>query len=525
MFHASVPVTADAFHDREEAIATIERLLVNLRAGAPSWLCLLGPRKVGKTSLILEVMRRTTHPAVDFAVIDLFEVTPISLEIFRRLALRVLDSVLGHDLGVSLEVLAEQPPTFRSELQRSRRFAALPADLRADVLELPERPMNDGLVRFCLELPERLASAFGIHVLVALDEFQELGGALPGRKPGEILPLVRSIWQRHRRVAYVISGSERTMLMELVTKQHSPFFQHFALMEIGPFSRPHAVQLLTRGAPDDRPITPELAGRAVDVIGGNPFYLQLFGETLTGAPPPYDEAALKDALQTLLFSRTGRLALYFENELDRLVGRSSYLVAVLEALSEGPRRLSEIATAIHTTAGGTVRYISRLGDAVVREGKLYRLSDPTFALWLRWRKPGGTVVPMTLVGDEAEQTIAAHLARTGFELVYQSRASRGAFDLVAIRGAHQLGVQVKRAPLPVRFTTAAWNRMKAEGKRFGWHWVVAVVTPDGKAVLLDPKKARSTAAGVSLKETAAIQNLLIWLDTKSALRKTSRTSR
>jgi len=522
VFHASVPVTADAFHDREEAIAALERVLARLRAGAPSWLCILGPRKIGKTSLILEVARRTADPAVEFAVLDLFEVTPLSLEIFRRLALRVLDAVLWRELGVSLEALADRPALFRGELQRSLRFGALPAALRADVLELPERAMDDGLVRICLDLPEKLAAASGITMLVALDEFQELGSAFPGRKPGELLPLVRSIWQRHRRVAYVISGSERTMLTELVTKEHSPFFQHFALMEIGPFSRAHAVQLLTRAAPEDRPIPQEMAGRAVDIIGGNPFYLQLFGETLTGAPPPYDEAALKDAIQTLVFSRTGRLALYFENELDRLVGRSTYLAAVLEALSDGPRRLGEIASAIQATSGATVRYVSRLGDVIAREGSGYRLSDPTFALWLRWRRPGGTVVPMTLIGDEAEQTIAAHLARIGFELVYQSRASRGAFDLVAIRGAHQLGVQVKRAPLPVRFTTAAFNRMKAEGKRFGWHWVVAVVTPDGRALLLDPKKAQTTTAGVSLKETAAIANLLLWIDAKSSIRKGAR---
>ena len=522
MFHASVPVTADAFHDREEALATLEHLLVRLGAGAPSWLCILGPRKVGKTSLLLEVARRTTNPAVEFAILDLFEVTPLSLEIFRRLALRVLDAALIHELGVSLEALADRPALFRAELQRSRRFGGVPAALRAEILELPERPMDDALVRFCLDLPEKLAAAFNITMLVALDEFQELGRTFPGRKPGELLPLVRSLWQRHRRVAYVISGSERTMLTELVTKEHSPFFQHFSLMEIGPFARPHAVALLTRAAPEDRPIPPDIAGRAVDLIGGNPFYLQLFGETLTSSPPPYDEPALKDAIQTLVFSRTGRLALYFENELDRLVGRSTYLAAVLETLSEGPRRLNDIARAIHTTPGGTVRYLARLGDAITREGPLYRLSDPTFALWVRWRKPGGTVIPMTLIGDEAEQTIAAHLARTGFELVYQSRASRGAFDLVAIRGAHQLGVQVKRAPLPVRFTTAAFNRMKAEGKRFGWHWVVAVVTPDGRTALLDPKKARTTPTGVTLGDTAAIQNLPLWLDAKSSPRKPPR---
>jgi hypothetical protein len=40
-----------------------------------------------------------------------------------------------------------------------------------------------------------------------------------------------------------------------------------------------------------------------------------------------------------------------------------------------------------------------------------RLADATFGLWLQWRQPGGTVLPMRLVGDEAELAIATRLAQ------------------------------------------------------------------------------------------------------------------
>jgi hypothetical protein len=51
-------------------------------------------------------------------------------------------------------------------------------------------------------------------------------------------------------------------------------------------------------------------------------------------------AELRAALQALLFSRTGRLALYFEGEFQRLVGRSTYLAGLLAALAEGPANLA-----------------------------------------------------------------------------------------------------------------------------------------------------------------------------------------
>ncbi len=101
----------------------------------------------------------------------------------------------------------------------------------------------------------------------------------------------------------------------------------------------------------------------------------------------------------------------------------------------------------------------------------------------------------------------------GFDLIYQSRASRGAFDLLATRGHHQLGIQVKRSPLPLRFELEAWRRMEAEGERFGWRWVVAAVLPPPaeRVVLLGPGSARIRKR-VTLDAGAEIPNLLAWID-------------
>jgi Holliday junction resolvase len=197
-------------------------------------------------------------------------------------------------------------------------------------------------------------------------------------------------------------------------------------------------------------------------------------------------------------------------EFEQLVGRSSTLAAVVEALADGPLRLGELATKIGSPTGAAVRYLERLGDAVLRKEDRYRLDDPVFALWVRWKKPGGTVVPMSVL--DAELEVAKRLAEMGFELVYQSRASRGAFDLLAMRGGGQLGVQVKRTSLPVRLKKMEHNRMRADAQRFGWRFVLAVVTPEPEhvVVFLDPERARAGRL-LTLSEEASIDNLLAWL--------------
>lgn len=497
------------FHDRESEIARLLSLTEELREGRPRWLAIIGPRKIGKTSLILELSRRARD--IDVIIVDTQEVSPLSMEIFRIQALRLVDTVLGADLPESLEVTVATGGDADAVLDASPAFAGLPARVKAAVRSLGRAAMSSELARVCLDLPERLAEALDRRILIAVDEFQELS-ALASPKSGDPLPLIRSTWQRHSRVAYIVSGSGRSMLEEMVSQQHSPFFQHFSLQYVGPFAARDAVLLLTRESPPDKPIPEALATRAVDILGGHPFYLQILGEALTAREAPYDEASLKEALQEILFSRSGRLALYFELQHSRAVGRSAYMAATLDALAEGPRRLADLARAISATSADTVRYIERLGDVVQkRKDGAYELEDPVFGLWLRWRRPGGTAVPMTVVGDAAEREVADVLARAGFELVYQSRASRGSFDLLATRGAHQLGVQVKRSPLPLRFDRASWQRMNADAKRFGWRWVVASVSPGSGPSFLDPSKARR-GKEMRLTEAAVIDGLVAWLE-------------
>jgi hypothetical protein len=84
-----------------------------------------------------------------------------------------------------------------------------------------------------------------------------------------------------------------------------------------------------------------------------------------------------------------------------------------------------------------------------------------------------------------------------------------------MRGAMQLGVQVKRMALPVHMRAADWKRMHAEGTRLGWRWVVAAVDPGGAVTYLDPARAK----GSTLSAKTAIANLLLWLDAPPKRRK------
>jgi hypothetical protein len=83
------------------------------------------------------------------------------------------------------------------------RFARLNATARRFIFALPDAVLDGPFIRQCLEFPERLAASLGIAILIAIDEFQELAALETKREKLEPYRMMRSVWQRQQRTAYV----------------------------------------------------------------------------------------------------------------------------------------------------------------------------------------------------------------------------------------------------------------------------------------------------------------------------------
>ena len=130
-------------------------------------------------------------------------------------------------------------------------------------------------------------------------------------------------------------------------------------------------------------------------------------------------------------------------------------------------RTGAVSTAVKTLLSHDV--VSKLPDG------RYHLADPTFALWLKHQTDFRQAMPPLLVGTESEQAVARRLATEGFRGVYQSRASRGSFDLLAVRDTRVFGIQVKTATLPYSLRASERKRMVAESRLLGFRPVLALV--------------------------------------------------
>lgn len=206
------PVGDTRLLDREAERAQLHEWITSGRN-----ILVYGPRRRGKTSLLLAVLDETP-----------------------RIALYADATRKPHasDLGAAL--LAGLAATGLGKSKRFRRWladqaASLAVDVRlgADGVTFAFRrtrtttdPGDTGPLLDALELLETVAEAHDVRFTVCIDEFQVAMGH-PGLVAG-----MRSVAQHQKRVNYLLSGSEETVLRSLNQESTSPFYKQLTEMHL-----------------------------------------------------------------------------------------------------------------------------------------------------------------------------------------------------------------------------------------------------------------------------------------------------
>ena len=526
-FEASRPVEGSLFVDRQRELDRLDSALDKLLAGRSAFLAVLGLRKLGKTSLFHEWIRRNSRRSeISFVPVqcwawpdpDDFFREYLRLTINTALNARSLHSEVGliphgNDQGRLVEVAACAARAGLEGLGAALR-------LKADYDDMRNRA---SAYREVVRAPEAMAAQDGFRFQFILDEFQEVGRFDSFRAIkngfGSVYAMLREEWLGQRHCNYMVSGSAVTLLRQIVEDPSAPFFQHFTTIHLGPLPEADAVELLCDFSKrSGRPIPVALCRTIVDTVGTNPYYLQVLGEELV-LEATSDAATVEDwrtTCQRVVFETSGRLYQYFDRMHASVAGSSSMLAKILFALADGPRRGSEVAKAMGVTQN---RISSKLPilearDVVRKDGSAYCLCDPCYALWLRGaRSETPSVIAPLVLGNESERRVAREMARQGVSLVYQSRASRGAFDLLALYQVYEIGVQVRRIKrFPAYISERMLGRMRREAEQLGWHAVLALDT--GERVTFHCLTSGTlTKRGRSFREERALRHILDVLDT------------
>ena len=188
-------VSGDNFTDRVEETSRIKK---NFRAGINT--ILISPRRIGKTSLVKKVISEMDGLEPFIVFMDVYDCRSP-----HDFYLRYSQSILKA-LSSTAERLMENAKEFLGRL--APRISVSP-DLASEYsLSIGVNP-KDIDPEEVLNLPERIAEKKGLHIVVCIDEFQQIGefaDSLTFQKR------IRGIWQHQQRTSYCLFGSKKHMM-------------------------------------------------------------------------------------------------------------------------------------------------------------------------------------------------------------------------------------------------------------------------------------------------------------------------
>lgn len=186
----------------------------------------VGPRRMGKTTLCRAVLDAAKDEGQYAAQLDLFGIPSLSV-----VADRLVDAAIGNR---SAWLRA------RHALKKGGRSVASAATLKAvgelrdgvgDGLALALEPgyiTKEPLAAFekALQMCQRVAELDDRRLVLFIDEFQEMGGPhAPFGNPDQVTKLMRAVLQQCDRVTTLFAGSLEHMMRDLFAPAHRAFYQ------------------------------------------------------------------------------------------------------------------------------------------------------------------------------------------------------------------------------------------------------------------------------------------------------------
>ncbi len=379
------PVQGEAFYDRDRLLELLTRELHGfLQQGTRAHLALIGPRKVGKTSLLFELQRRL--PDDDVFVLYLYLKPEPSRLFLHRFLISLLADYLrrqGHSVD---EVILPTRSSLESLMQQA--VPLLPTTV-GKIIEITRQADTEEEIFSLFLLLGIFQQETGLPLVVMLDEFQRLGGY----QAGDVFDHFREIMAAQEGVLYLIAGSAVGMMMDIVADKTAPLFGHFRIHHVGSFDYKDARFFLLDKVKGIVNLQENHLNFLIDLTEGFPFYLDVLAHRITllaGMQGLHrtSQSLLTQALVEEVFLDVGTIYQYLRETLDESIvrrGMGTYM-ALLSAIARGYDTVSQMARQTGMQMPAIPHYLRRMLDArlIRRQNSQYFITDRLMAFWLKY---------------------------------------------------------------------------------------------------------------------------------------------
>lgn len=366
-FVFGVATSGDNFTDREKET---QRLLLNFTHGVNT--ILISPRRWGKTSLVKKVAQLAQTKARKIVYLDIFSCRTES-EFYRLFATSVLKQTSS-----KWDEWVENTKQFLAHINPKISIGTDPMN---DFSISFEYSMQDNAGNDILQLPEKIAIAKGIQIVICIDEFQQISDFEDSKTFQKKL---RTVWQLQQHVSYCLFGSKKHLMNELFEKKNLPFYKFGDAIYLTKIETKYWIEYICKRFENTgKRISPELAKEICRLVDNHSSYVQQLAWLLwIRTTDIATEEQLTHALEDLLDQNN----ILFQSETENL---SAYQMNFLKAVIDGIHSKFSSKEIILKYNLGTSANIVRLKSALLQkelietDGKEIILADPVFGVWFK----------------------------------------------------------------------------------------------------------------------------------------------
>ena len=185
---------------------------------------LIGPRRYGKTSIILEVLQRLQKNGWYIGNVDFFDVSTKN-----RLAEKIIRTTLKNRI-VSTDGIIDAAKRGFKVLKDSIELKQIINEGIEIILTFSDSKTDvDVLLEESLDFPEKFAEKHKTRIFFAYDELGDIT-----RINGDLIKKMRAKFQLHKRAIYMFTGSQESIMNDIFVEKKGPFYGFCHVIELGP---------------------------------------------------------------------------------------------------------------------------------------------------------------------------------------------------------------------------------------------------------------------------------------------------
>lgn len=368
-FLYGVSVDGANFTDR---VKETKRLKMNFENGLN--VILMSPRRMGKTSLVKRVAQVVDKELVQVVYMDIYECRS-EYDFYNKFAESLITQTAS-----TLELVLENVRKFLSRVVSKVAINPDPSMEYSFSLGITPKEYSPEEI---LSLPERMAEHIGKHIVVCIDEFQQVG-----EWPDSLIAQkrMRGVWQHQKHASYCLFGSRLHMMNKLFQNKRMPFYQFGEPNYLQPISPEDWTPFIqSKFEKNGLRIDETFVHRICEVVGNQSSYVQqLAWNVLLNTDKQVTEESLQAGIDDLMMQCTPLF-------MEQTGGLTSYQLNMLRAVVDGQHTNWSSQSVLSKYNLGTKSNVAKMQgtmldrDFLVETEQGLFLSDAVLGLWLKRR--------------------------------------------------------------------------------------------------------------------------------------------